>query len=60
MNTTVKNMAKGAIVGMVAAGLAIGGMALMKKETKPKLKQKTNKALRAAGDFIDQLAQMTD
>ena len=60
MNTTMKNMARGAIVGMVAAFALIGGLALMKRSNKPKIKQKTNKALRAAGNFIEQLTEMTD
>ncbi len=53
-------MGKGVAVGMIAAVAIIVGIAIFKKSSKPKLKQKANCALRAAGNFIDQLTQMTD
>lgn len=56
----IKNTCKCAAITLIAVGLLVGGIAWIKKEKKPKIKVRANKALRAAGDFLEQLTQMTE
>ena len=60
MSTMMKNMVKGAAVGMIAAGAVIGGLVIKSKQSRPKIKKQANQALRAAGSLIERLTEMTE
>ena len=56
----MKNACKYTAAALVGVGIIVGVVAWMKHEKKPKLKERANKALRAAGDFLEQLTEMTE
>ncbi|HAZ19103.1 MAG TPA: hypothetical protein DCY74_01065 [Clostridiales bacterium] len=60
MNNTMRTVAKSTIIGLAVAGIAAGSVVMLKRDKKPHMKQSANKALKAAGNFIDQLTQLTD